>query len=231
MSSDNTADAGGARNAKARNHRGAAARHRQKLKEQGLKRVEVWVPENRVFDIRYIAAQMTSGAIVAASPPVHIPSGQTKTEDTMTTINAAWTISSLKEALENNDLLEAGEFGVELIPGGVHDPVLCVTVEALGNLPVYLAVQPDQILTTTPLWPCKDQQDPASFEAMMLRAHKVHLPLCALSIDVLDGEEWYELFGSMSSRSTLDSVITEIRAVSAAAIELAADIGPRKMVS
>ena len=100
------------------------------------------------------------------------------------------------------------------------------------NLAVKLAkeqvpLQEAQIITTTVLWPRAAQDDPAAFEAMMLRSHKIHLPLCALSIDTINGEEYYELFGSMSAQSKLESVIAEFRAIATSVIDLAQDLGPR----
>jgi uncharacterized protein YjfI (DUF2170 family) len=92
-------------------------------------------------------------------------------------------------------------------------------------------VQDEQIVTTTMLWARADQEDPLAFEAMMLRAHKVCLPLSALSIDTIDGQEYYELFGTMSARSTVQSIIVEFRTIANNAIELARDLGPRAIAA
>ena len=136
-----------------------------------------------------------------------------------------WTIETLKTAIEAHGSLLPGEFSCQISQGA--DSVLEVGVEAAGDVQLYVAIQEAQIITTTILWPRAAQDDPAAFEAMMLRSHKIHLPLCALSIDTINGEEYYELFGSMSAQSKLESVIAEFRAIATSVIDLAQDLGPR----
>lgn len=136
-----------------------------------------------------------------------------------------WTLHDLKEALEQSDSFGQDEISCH-ISDTQHD-VLEVCLRSAGEITLFVTVGEMQILTTTALWPCDRQDDSAAFEGMMLRNHKKLLPLCALSIDVIDGREYYELFGSMSVRSTLDSVETELRSIANSALELAADVGPR----
>ncbi len=142
----------------------------------------------------------------------------------MQVVSTPWTVEALKAALEETDLLAPGEFATAISEGA--GKVLEVEVNGAGGLIVFLAVEGEQIITTTILWPRADQEDPNSFEAMMLRSHKVLMPLCALGIDTVDGEEYYELFGAMSARSALSSVVTEIRTIANNALELAKELGP-----
>lgn len=204
------------------------ARHRQKLVEQGMKRVEVWVKASDAPLIQDIAAQMRRGSIIHISPPrvpEDGPQAIMEGKKIMESLSSPWTIATLKQAIESSDELLPGEFECRTNQGA--NPVLEVTVEAAGGVTLFVAVQGEQIVTTTILWARRDQEDQAAFEAMMLRAHKVCLPLSALSIDTIDGEEYYELFGSMSARSALRSVILEFRAIANNAIDLARDLGPR----
>ena len=142
----------------------------------------------------------------------------------METVSSPWTVSSLQEALEASDELAPGEF-VLSIDEGAHK-VLKVSVESAGGLVLFVSIEGEQIITATVLWPCDEQEDRALFEEMMLRKHKVFLPLCALSIETIGGRDYYELFGTMSARSVLSSIITEIRTIANNAIELAAELGP-----
>ncbi|WP_422374413.1 YjfI family protein [Roseibium sp.] len=137
----------------------------------------------------------------------------------------AWTLQDLKSALEQSSSFSDGEITCTVSPD--QPDVLEVQLHSAGEIILYMNVGETQILTSTVLWPRDAQDDPAAFEAMMLRNHKKLLPLCALSIDDVDGREYYELFGAMSVRSTLDSVETELRTIANSALELAADVGPK----
>jgi len=136
-----------------------------------------------------------------------------------------WTLEALKTALEQSASFSDGEISCTL--SADQPDVMEVQLRSAGEITLFMAAGESQILTSTVLWPREAQDDPAAFEAMMLRNHKKLLPLCALSIDMIDGREYYELFGAMSVRSTLDSVETELRTIANSALELAADVGPK----
>lgn len=203
-------------------------RHRRKLLEQGLKRVEVWVRPTDAPLIQDLAAHLRRGSIIHVSPPRDARSSAgaaEKERKIMDAMSSPWTIETLKQAIEGSEDLLPGELECKVSVGA--SPVLEVTVEAAGGGTLYVAIQDEQIVTTTVLWARQDQESPEAFEAMMLRAHKIWLPLSALSIDSINGEEYYELFGTMSARSTLQSIIMEFRTIANNAIELAREIGPR----
>ncbi|MBO6510850.1 MAG: DUF2170 family protein [Roseibium sp.] len=136
-----------------------------------------------------------------------------------------WTLQGLKSALEQSDSFAGDEISCTI--SAAQPDVLEVQLRSAGEITLFMTVGETQILTTTVLWPRDLQDDAAAFEAMMLRNHKKLLPLCALSIDNVDGREYYELFGAMSVRSTLNSVETELRTIANSALELAADVGPQ----
>ncbi|WP_310620345.1 YjfI family protein [Flexibacterium corallicola] len=147
----------------------------------------------------------------------------------MEAVSSPWNIFSLKEALERSEDLLDGEFELTINEGA--EAVLEVIVEAAGGTRLFVAINGEQVITSTVLWPRDAIDDPAAFEAMMLRSHKNLLPLCALSIDRVGDREYYELFGSMSARSSLHSVITEMRTLANNAIELANEVGPKATVA
>lgn len=133
----------------------------------------------------------------------------------------AWTAAGLHDALKG----APSDVGV-----GSHQVtgtnVLEVTLSEAGDFVLHVNVGETQILTSAVLWARDEQVDPISFEAMMLRNHKALLPLCALSIDVIDGREFYELFGAMSCQTTYDNILREFNSIAESALELARDIGP-----
>lgn len=133
-----------------------------------------------------------------------------------------WTVASLKAALEEN----GQDSGIRCATASGSE-VLEVTLVNSGDFQLHVSVGEEQILSSAILWPRDAQDDPARFEAMMLRSHKSLLPLCALSIDVIDGREYYELFGAISRQAPLAEILAEFHAIADSALELARDIGPR----
>ena len=133
----------------------------------------------------------------------------------------AWTAAGL------HDALKGAPSGTGMDSQQVADTnVLEVTLSEVGDFVLHVNVGETQILTSAVLWARDEQIDPESFEAMMLRNHKALLPLCALSIDQIDGREFYELFGAMSCQTTFDNILKEFTSIAESALELARDVGP-----
>lgn len=203
-----------------------SARRRQRYMDQGLKRAEVWVRPQDVPLVQFIAGRIRNGAVVSISPV----SGQTEPEDTMQQSEIAdmttkpWNVETLKTALDASEELLPDEFICTVSEGA--DPVLEVTVSQAGDLKLLVAISGETITTQTLLWPRDEQEDATAFEGMMLRSHKTYLPLASLGITMAEGREYYELFGSMSSRSVLSSVVNEFRTIANNAIDLAKELRP-----
>ncbi|WP_299292559.1 DUF2170 family protein [uncultured Tateyamaria sp.] len=140
----------------------------------------------------------------------------------MTESEVSWTTRSLADALIRLD--QGKGFSINHIE---DTDVLEVSVATAGDFVLHVAVGAAQILTSAILWPRDAQDDPEAFESMMLRNHKALLPLCALSIDKVDGREFYELFGAVSRNASLDEIVEEFSVIAESALELASDIGPR----
>lgn len=140
----------------------------------------------------------------------------------MTETETVWTAASLADAIEALDQ------GLGLSASYVEGTdVLEVAVASAGDFVLHVAVGDAQILTSAILWSRDEQDEPEAFEAMMLRTHKTLLPLCALSIDVIDGLEYYELFGAVSRSASVEEIVEEFLQIAESALELARDIGPR----
>lgn len=102
--------------------------------------------------------------------------------------------------------------------------VICVTLKEKGDLDVFVAVSGERdILASVVLVPCKDMPNREAFERMVLKTHKF-VPLSSFGITTIDGEEWYELFGSLSARSRAETVVEEVAMLAANAVDAAAMI-------
>ena len=55
---------------------------------------------------------------------------------------------------------------------------------------------------------------------MVLATHKL-VPLSTFGIVTIDGEEWYELFGSLSAHSSEHAMVEEVAVLAANAVDAA----------
>jgi len=133
--------------------------------------------------------------------------------------NGNWTTESLYQALAQSGPAGDGEIEVELVEGA--DPGILVTMVEFGDLPLLMSVSGGQILVDTLLWPVEDVDNAAAFNAMLLKTHKL-LPLSTFGIRPgPDGRDYYEMFGSLSSGSILESILFEIETLADNALQAA----------
>ena len=131
-----------------------------------------------------------------------------------------WTTESLYEALARSEPAGDGAIEVELVDG--TDPGILITMTEFGDLPLILSVSGSQILVDTLLWPVDEVSDSAAFNEMILKTHKL-LPLSTFGIRPgPDGKDYYEMFGSLSAGSVLESVLFEIETLADNAMQTAA---------
>lgn len=133
----------------------------------------------------------------------------------------AWTVRTLKAALDQSEPVRAGEFGLRIVEGA--DPVLLVTMHQHGDLEAFVNVSEEQIAASVLLWPCDEQPDRAAFNEFLLKAQKL-VPLSNFGIATVDGRDFYELFGELATTSSLDTIVIELRALAENAIEAATDL-------
>ncbi len=124
----------------------------------------------------------------------------------------AWTVPALREQLP-------GAMEGEITLSGEGETLIATFPDA-GGLNVVMTVSGEQILASTLLWPRDEQDEPHAFEEHALRIHKL-LPLSTFGITTLGGRDWYELFGALSARSTLDDVVRELRFLATNAVDMA----------
>ena len=131
-------------------------------------------------------------------------------------IETPWTVSTIRDALEASSLVRDGEMTLRVVEGA--DPVLMATMHEYGDLPIYLSVGGAQIMGSVLLWPVSEQADPAAFNEFLLKAQRV-VPLSNFGITTIGDQDIYELMGELSSKTTLQTILIELRTLAENAID------------
>ena len=132
---------------------------------------------------------------------------------------SSWTVGSLVEAIRARGVDD--EISVARVEGA--EPVIVATMHSHGDLTIYVSIAGEQIVVSTLLWPLDEQEDVDEFNAFLLKAQKV-VPLSNFAITDLGGREYYELIGELSSESSLDMILLELRVLADNAISAARDL-------
>ena len=175
-------------------------RHRDRLREQGLVKKELWVLPEYADELSAIERRMRR-------PQGLVPRERAGGDETMRSNDTVWTAPALYEALATHARAREGAYAVELIDGA--EPGLYLTMHDYGDLPLFAAVVGRQIVVEAMLWPVSQVRDAARFNEEVLRTHKL-FPLSTLGIETLDGEAVYIMFGALSASSSLVDVLFEI---------------------
>jgi uncharacterized protein len=190
--------------------------YRNRLREQGFVKKEVWIlPENArrlalyEMELRVSAKQLVSQGLVSRLLP-------TKGENRMTDVVARWTTQGLYDALAKAELFTSKRAEVELIEG--VSPALHIVMYEYGDLPLFVTVSGEQIVVEATLWSLSEVTDPALFNETVLRTHK-YFPLSTISLDKIDGDDCYHMFGALSSAASLQDVVFEIEILASNVIQ------------
>ncbi|MET0295194.1 MAG: DUF2170 family protein [Phenylobacterium sp.] len=201
----------------------AAARTRawrEARKKAGWTKIEVWAPAACKTDIqnavRAIVYESARGPALSRNPN---PAKDLSDMDQV--IETAWTIPALKQALDATSLLREGELTAQVIEGA--DPVLLVRMHEYGDLPIYVSAGPLQMVLSSILWPVDEQEHQAEFNVFLLKAQKL-VPLSNFGISTIEGRDYYELFGEISAKTTLQTIVIELRTLAENAIDAAGDL-------
>lgn len=200
---------------------------RQARREAGLVKLELWVPGAARDDVkaavRAIITDSTRGPHLAgrdlagrARRPTSDPitSGDDHHMDAV--IETPWTVPAIKEAMDASPLVREGEMTLRVLEGA--DAVLLATMHEYGDLPVYLSVGGAQIVCSVLLWPVAEQADRLAFNEFLLKAQRV-VPLSNFAITNVGGEDVYELMGELSCKTTLQTILIELRTLAENAID------------
>lgn len=176
--------------------------YRKRLREQGLVKKEIWIlPENTnmLADIEKHLREQFAQSL----------NGITTTGDSrMTNSVKRWTTEELYTALSSSELGIDGSGTIELIEG--VDPTIHITMHDYGDLPVFLTVSGEQIIVESILWAMSEVNDIQGFNDAILRTHK-YFPLSTVSLDnMADGSDYYQMFGALSSTSSLENILFEV---------------------
>ncbi len=185
-------------------------KYRERLREKGYVKREIWIPPDYTKVLKDCEAALRAGVM-----PIILRTG---TERKMSQAEN-WTTESLLEALKQSEPVTAGDIEVDLVEGA--DPGILVTMKEFGDLSLLMSVSGSQIIVDTQLWAVEEVDDSAAFNEMILKTHKL-FPLSTFGIVVgPDGRDYYEMFGSLSAGSILESVIFEIETLADNALQAA----------
>jgi len=186
--------------------------YRKRLREQGFVKKEVWVlPENARQLAIYEHELRQSAKLKISTGLTHV-----KGEDRMTDVITPWTTMSLYEALPKSSLFASDRAELELIDGVA--PVLHIVMNEFGDLPIFVTVSGEQILVESLLWSVTEVKNIELFNEAILRTHK-YFPLSTISLDKIDGDDCYHMFGALSSTSSLQNIVFEIEILASNVIQ------------
>jgi uncharacterized protein YjfI (DUF2170 family) len=132
---------------------------------------------------------------------------------------ATWTTNSLMEAIRSSD----GGEQISVSATGGADSVIVANMRDYGDLTLYLSAGAEQIVVSTLLWPVDEQENADEFNRFILKAQKV-VPLSNFAIADVDGREYYELIGELSSDSDIATILLELRVLAENAISAASEL-------
>lgn len=192
--------------------------YRHRLRELGLVKKEVWIlPENarRLGDYER-ELRLPIARHSAAVELTHSSVLTTKGDELMADALQPWTTERLYEALRHTELFESARAEIELIDG--ISPALHIVMYEFGDLPVFMTVAGDQILVESLLWSINEVNNPSLFNETILRTHK-YFPLSTISLDKIDGDDCYHMFGALSALSSINNILLEIEVLASNVIQ------------
>jgi uncharacterized protein YjfI (DUF2170 family) len=193
---------------------------REERTRLGLVKLELWVPPAAKSDIqaaaRAIITASSRGPALLSNPEP--PPGSFQMDHV---IDTDWSVKSLSQALGESRLLREGELTARVLEGA--EPVLQITMHEHGDLPIFLSVGADQIVVSALLWPVDEQANTDQFNVFLLKAQKL-VPLSNFGITTVAGRDYYELFGELSCKTTLQTVVIELRMLADNAIRAAGEL-------
>jgi uncharacterized protein YjfI (DUF2170 family) len=190
------------------------SRYRARLREQGYVKREIWIPPEYTKILKDCETALRVGIL----PTISKSNGIIAPESEMSK-DENWTTETLHRALAQSEAATEDAIKVELVAG--IDPGILITMSEFGDLPLLMSVSGSQILVETLLWPVAEVKDAAAFNDLILKTHKL-LPLSTFGIrQGPDGKDYYEMFGSLSAGSILESVLFEIETLADNAMQAA----------
>ncbi len=168
------------------------------LAAAGYVKHETWVlPENRSL-LKQMEQQLRQPILA----------GSFMSENYMSASNN-WNIDSLFNALKALDEVASQEITLSLIQSA--EPSLRLELNEFGGLPIHIAIAGEQIIVDTVLVDVESINDVPAFNDAVLRSREM-FPLSSIGIETMpNGQVVYNMFGALSSDSSLTNVVTEVK--------------------
>ena len=177
--------------------------HRQRLREQGLVKKEVWILPEYGTELQRLEKLMRLPGARADSLAINHKEG---TMESAT--QAYWSVHSLAESLQRSALVQEGKLHIEVLEGA--DASVLATLPDFGDLPVHLALSGDQLVIEAFLWPADQVHDRAGLNEQILRLQKL-FPFATIALEPLGASgEGYVMFAALRSSASSDDIICEI---------------------
>ena len=120
-----------------------------------------------------------------------------------------WNIDRLFNALQALDDVVSNDITLSLVQGS--ESSIKLDMNDFGGLPIYIAVVGDQIIVDTVLVDVESIKDVGAFNDAVLRSREL-FPLSSIGIETMpNGQVVYNMFGALSSDSSLTNVVTEVK--------------------
>ncbi|WP_434778118.1 YjfI family protein [Neisseria sp. Ec49-e6-T10] len=173
--------------------------YRQRLREQGLIKKEIWILPKHANTLSSIEHQLRQSSI---------DEELIKQEENSMQTSQNWTASSLYAALLSAPLFREKRATVQLLE--CTDPILYVVMHDYGELPLFIAVSGAQIVVEGTLWKENEVKDVVKFNDAVLRTHKL-FPLSSIALEApVEGLSYYIMFGALGAASLLENIVVEI---------------------
>jgi uncharacterized protein YjfI (DUF2170 family) len=168
------------------------------LAATGYVKHETWVlPENRSL-LKQMEKQLRQPILA----------GSFMSENYMSAGNN-WNIDRLFSALQALDDVVSNDITLSLVQGS--EPSIKLEMNDFGGLPIYIAVVGEQIIVDTVLVDLESIKDVQAFNDAVLRSREM-FPLSSIGIESMpNGQTVYNMFGALSSDSSLTNVVTEVK--------------------
>ncbi len=193
--------------------------HRQRLREQGLVKKEVWILPEYASALQQLEKQMRI-ARALPDPMVFNPKegGMDDSRHTYRDIHV------LANDLQQSRLAQDGRLRIEVLEGA--DASLLVSLPEFGDLPVHVALSGEQLVVEAFLWPADQVRDRAGLNEQMLRLQKL-FPFTTMALEPqAHGGEGYVMFAAMHACSSEGDIIAEILTLADSVIQATEALAP-----
>ncbi|WP_392564072.1 DUF2170 family protein [Orbus wheelerorum] len=181
--------------------------YRQRLREQGLIKKEVWILPEHTSTLLNIEKQLRVLTISKNSE-----SNPKQQENDAMKKQVVWSVSELYQELASAELFHQGSASIELIDG--VDACLHIIMHEYGDLPLFMSVSNQQIVVEALLWPVDIVKNENQINQEILYSRKL-FPLSTIAIENSgDGTLNYIMYGALSASSLLSSIIYQLEILS-----------------